>query len=231
MSDHHTLHGCGLQRWQLQPKQAAGQGLSLVRCLSNRRQFTFSSVRRSAFVFRLNVSGPPERLFSFSSSPVRRSALFSVSTFPVRRSALFSVSTFPVRRSAFVFRLIVTGPSERLCLPSHRHRSAGALCFPSHRHRSAGAPCFPSNHLRCVGMFRLSVPHLPADCFGECCKSAGILARIDDYGVKSCKNTVFFSDSPISGLNAPKKLYYCSNFHVLVIFRPEKLHFCSIVHL
>jgi hypothetical protein len=63
------------------------------------------------------------------------------------------------------------------------------------------------------------------------CESAGILARIDDYGAKSCKNTVIFGNSRLSGLNGSKKLHYRSNFRVLVLLRPEILHFCSFVLL
>jgi hypothetical protein len=63
------------------------------------------------------------------------------------------------------------------------------------------------------------------------CKSTGILARIDDYGAKSCQNTVIFGDFRLSGLNGSKKLHYRRNFPVLVILSLKKLHFCSFVLL
>jgi hypothetical protein len=63
------------------------------------------------------------------------------------------------------------------------------------------------------------------------CKSAGILARIDDYGVKSCESTVIFYDFRLFGLNGSKKLYCRRNFCILGILRPKNLYFCNFLFI
>jgi hypothetical protein len=142
------------------------------------------------------------------------------------------------------FRLIVSGPSVRLAFcqivsgPLVRLAIRQIVSGPSVRLAFCQIVCGSSVRLafcqiaqRRVYTPRLQRPVSRQIALAKSCKSTGILAPIDDYSAKSCKNTVIFGDLCKSGLNGSKKLYNRRNFHVLVLLSPKKLHFCSFALL